>query len=141
MWPFWLIKFFGVCSYLYYPIDCFGCRGVQHLLRNDRRTSRWGGSMSIRAMCLLSVSSIFQKYVPFVYFMEILWHYRNASSDTMNHFLSLNLVLAWRALSTHQSQFVWYRKLSILFSRYTYFNQLVELRQHHPLLPKVIKKW
>mmetsp|Transcript_27708 Transcript_27708/g.39635 ORF Transcript_27708/g.39635 Transcript_27708/m.39635 type:complete len:259 (+) Transcript_27708:164-940(+) len=103
-------------------------RGVQHLVRNDRRKFQFGGIISMRAICLLSVSSVFQKYVPFVYFMEILWHYRNAKSDTVYHLTSINLVLAWRALSTHQSQFVWYRKLSILFSRYTYFNQLVEIK-------------
>jgi N-acetylglucosaminylphosphatidylinositol deacetylase len=30
----------------------------------------------------------------------------------------------WRAMQSHYSQFVWYRKLSVLASRYTYWNRL-----------------
>lgn len=33
--------------------------------------------------------------------------------------------LAYRAMLAHASQFVWYRRLFILFSRYTYVNTLV----------------
>lgn len=35
-------------------------------------------------------------------------------------------VLVWMAMATHSSQFVWYRRLSVLFSRYTYLNDLSE---------------
>lgn len=36
-------------------------------------------------------------------------------------------VLVWMAMAAHSSQFVWYRRLSVLFSRYTYLNDLHEL--------------
>ena len=36
-------------------------------------------------------------------------------------------VLVWMAMAAHHSQFVWYRRLSVLFSRYTYLNDLYEL--------------
>jgi N-acetylglucosaminylphosphatidylinositol deacetylase len=36
-------------------------------------------------------------------------------------------VLVWMAMAAHHSQFVWYRRLSVLFSRYTYLNDLHEL--------------
>lgn len=34
---------------------------------------------------------------------------------------------AWLAMAAHRSQFVWYRRLSVLFSRYTYINDLLKL--------------
>jgi hypothetical protein len=30
--------------------------------------------------------------------------------------------LVWRAMKAHYSQFVWYRKLFVMFSRYSYVN-------------------
>lgn len=35
--------------------------------------------------------------------------------------------LVWRAMAAHRSQFVWYRRLSIIFSRYTYINELNQI--------------
>lgn len=35
--------------------------------------------------------------------------------------------LVWQAMSAHYSQFVWYRRLSVLFSRYSYINDLHQL--------------
>lgn len=35
--------------------------------------------------------------------------------------------LAWNALQRHESQFVWYRKLFIVTSRYVYTNTLIEV--------------
>lgn len=37
-------------------------------------------------------------------------------------FLSFRPLQVWRAMAIHHSQFVWYRKLSVLFSRYSYIN-------------------
>jgi len=39
-------------------------------------------------------------------------------------FVNVSLGLAWRAMATHHSQFVWYRKLFVIFSRYGYINTL-----------------
>mmetsp|Transcript_12570 Transcript_12570/g.19374 ORF Transcript_12570/g.19374 Transcript_12570/m.19374 type:complete len:552 (-) Transcript_12570:41-1696(-) len=43
-------------------------------------------------------------------------------------------VLVWMAMAAHSSQFVWYRRLSVLFSRYTYLNDLYELEIDPSLL-------
>ena len=40
--------------------------------------------------------------------------------------------VAYSAMLAHASQFVWYRRLSILFSRYTYVNTMVAASEHHP---------
>jgi N-acetylglucosaminylphosphatidylinositol deacetylase len=34
----------------------------------------------------------------------------------------LNYISAWQAMKFHSSQFNWYRKLWVVFSRYTYVN-------------------
>jgi len=46
-------------------------------------------------------------------------------------------VLVWMAMAAHNSQFVWYRRLSVLFSRYTYLNDLNELAIDPTLLSEV----
>ncbi|KAL3800167.1 hypothetical protein HJC23_001088 [Cyclotella cryptica] len=48
-------------------------------------------------------------------------------SETTTRYRMMEPTLAWRAMSAHQSQFVWYRRLSVMFSRYTFINDLVEL--------------
>lgn len=37
-------------------------------------------------------------------------------------FVQLNAHRVWRGMAMHHSQFVWYRKLFVLFSRYAYIN-------------------
>ncbi|KAL7434500.1 hypothetical protein ACHAXH_002353 [Discostella pseudostelligera] len=39
-------------------------------------------------------------------------------------FRLMDPVLVWRAMAAHHSQFVWYRRLSVMFSRYTFMNDL-----------------
>ncbi|KAL7481069.1 hypothetical protein ACHAW6_006743 [Cyclotella cf. meneghiniana] len=51
---------------------------------------------------------------------------RNVSKTTTQYRI-MEPILAWRAMSAHRSQFVWYRRLSIMFSRYTFINDLVQL--------------
>ena len=36
--------------------------------------------------------------------------------------LAFNPIDIWRAMAAHHSQFVWYRRLFIMFSRYSYIN-------------------
>jgi N-acetylglucosaminylphosphatidylinositol deacetylase len=45
------------------------------------------------------------------------------TADTATYRL-LQPSLNWRAMTTHRSQFVWYRRLFVVFSRYTYYNRL-----------------
>lgn len=39
-------------------------------------------------------------------------------------FLNVNPFTAWKAMKLHYSQFVWYRKLFVIFSRYAYINEI-----------------
>lgn len=58
--------------------------------------------------------------------------YKGDGSSSTNGFrLCLNGSpgLTYRAMLAHASQFVWYRRLFIVFSRYTYVNTLWELRE------------
>lgn len=43
--------------------------------------------------------------------------------STITHYL-LNPSLNWECMALHQSQFVWYRRLFVICSCYTYFNRL-----------------
>lgn len=41
--------------------------------------------------------------------------------------INLNILKSYVAMSKHRSQFVWYRKLFVLFSRYSYVNTFRKL--------------
>ncbi len=43
------------------------------------------------------------------------------------HCRIMDPTLVWRAMAAHRTQFVWYRRLSVLFSRYTYINDLQKM--------------
>ena len=44
------------------------------------------------------------------------------SSRSSNAIFNYSPFLAWKAMSIHHSQFVWYRKLFVVFSRFAYLN-------------------
>jgi len=44
--------------------------------------------------------------------------------DTVRVYRMHQPVLNWKAMAAHQSQFVWYRRLFVVFSCYTYHNRL-----------------
>ena len=47
------------------------------------------------------------------------------ANNTMEHtYRSADPMLSWKAMATHQSQFVWYRRLFVVFSCYTFVNKL-----------------
>ncbi|KAJ1455698.1 putative deacetylase LmbE-like domain-containing protein [Pelagophyceae sp. CCMP2097] len=48
-----------------------------------------------------------------------------AAGQTGLVFVNLRLCAVWRAMAAHASQFVWYRRLFVVFSRYAYVNRLV----------------
>ncbi|CAB9506656.1 acetylglucosaminyl-phosphatidylinositol de-N-acetylase [Seminavis robusta] len=43
-------------------------------------------------------------------------------------FQSVDCIQSWKAMSTHQSQWVWYRRLFVIFSCYTFVNKLKPIR-------------
>ena len=48
----------------------------------------------------------------------------DANSDVVHTYRSGDPLLSWKAMATHQSQFVWYRRLFVVFSCYTFVNKL-----------------
>ncbi len=56
------------------------------------------------------------------------------STVTTMQFRIMDPILVWRAMAAHQSQFVWYRRLSVMFSRYTYINDLQTMTVDHEML-------
>lgn len=64
----------------------------------------------------LQSTNLLRKYMGIADLMQSL------SEDIL--FVNVSIGLAWRAMATHSSQFVWYRKLFVIFSRYVYINTL-----------------
>jgi N-acetylglucosaminylphosphatidylinositol deacetylase len=70
-------------------------------------------------------SSIFRKYMGLL--NVIIWFFTLEDQDTFT-FFSPNLLDAFKAMKCYQSQFVWFRKLFILFSQYSYINVLQKMK-------------
>ena len=61
-----------------------------------------------------------RKYIPALDLLYI-------NENDLN-FYNFNVFENWKAMNMHYSQFVWYRKLFVLYSRYSYFNNLAEIK-------------
>jgi N-acetylglucosaminylphosphatidylinositol deacetylase len=89
--------------------------------------------------------SLFQKYFPvyewlslILFWIHLVPQISPLKYDGPSHVKELIFrlrypCLNWRAMATHRSQFVWYRRLFVVFSCYTYVNRLKNLG---PDLPK-----
>eukprot|EP00891_Asterochloris_glomerata_P001427 jgi/Astpho2/1427/Aster-06277 len=70
----------------------------------------------------LDTVGLLRKFVgPLDTVSAICQHFLNSSQST---FCSWQPWLVWQAMAAHHSQFVWYRRLFIVFSRYTFVNTL-----------------
>lgn len=83
---------------------------------------------------LYSVQNVLKKYIPIVPILELIfiWVFslfktnskmRNINTGT-RQYMMLNPMLVWKAMKAHTSQFVWYRRLFVIFSRYSYVNDI-----------------
>jgi len=123
--------------------------GVVHLMEEEeetmvfsRRLARGKGKtqkeehddslMLLEAWYLESERNILAKYIPLLSWMILLLSYFSANlistkATTMNDeriYRMHNPRLNWMAMATHHSQFVWYRRLFVIFSCYTYKNKM-----------------
>ena len=94
--------------------DNFGVSGHQNHVSIFQALQSSRASFSQLQMLSLESPSLLRKYIgildlPF-------------SSRSEYAVINFNPLLAWRAMSTHASQFVWYRKLFVVFSRFAYLN-------------------
>lgn len=96
------------------------------------------------AWYLESERNMLAKYIPVVSWILLLlsrlWASKffkstATSNDATRIFRMHDPFLNWRAMATHRSQFVWYRRLFVVFSCYTYYNKLNRHRNNNNNMP------
>jgi N-acetylglucosaminylphosphatidylinositol deacetylase len=97
------------------------CAAVQQLAAQE----------NLECWSLQTVSNPIVKYLPIGEWMRLLISFagldtnRSISSTTnatVHVYKLYDPCLNWKAMATHQSQFVWYRRLFVIFSCYSYVN-------------------
>lgn len=94
--------------------------------------ARAGGRGSRPRVWLLQTTSLLRKYLglldlPLSFLLLLLATARPGRSMPRRMVLNFRPWVAYWAMLAHASQFVWYRRLFILLSRYTYVNTLVPM--------------
>lgn len=119
---------------------------VQHLYRHQLQLLHSSSTQSNQSSSMLladkdldlyvlvTVKNPITKYLPIIEWIRLLLHYvfgwfpvsdmssKPREQYTESTYRLLQPSLNWFAMSTHQSQFVWYRRLFVVFSIYTYQN-------------------
>lgn len=101
--------------------------------RNRKRLESLSQSMSLNLLTLNTIYNPLQKYVPIFELLHILlcWIFPKVKMDSTNPlnakegkiaFRMFQPFLVWDAMSAHYTQFVWYRRLFVIFSIYSYTN-------------------
>jgi N-acetylglucosaminylphosphatidylinositol deacetylase len=98
-------------------------RGIQPKDGNDARP------IPVEAWQLESERNLVFKYVPvlcWILFFLSLFHLSLPTTRTSRYpkYQCLEPWINWSAMRAHESQFVWYRRLFVIFSVYTYSNDL-----------------
>lgn len=102
-------------------------RGVRHYL-GHRQNYSTTGTRNTKAFQLRTVVSPIQKYVPLwhwiVLLLTVLGVLRNKTPEQLPsaRFTMYQPWVNWKCMASHASQFVWYRRLFVAFSCYTYEN-------------------
>lgn len=99
-------------------------RGVMHLLRQPKPAT--GVGFEADAYELLS-TGLLRKYSGLLDLPLSLLLSRWPPHGAF--FVSFSARRAWRAMAAHRSQFVWYRRLFVIFSRFAYVNTLRRMPQ------------
>jgi N-acetylglucosaminylphosphatidylinositol deacetylase len=96
---------------------CDTSRGVVHFYQ----TSKWGAAGTGHNIYQLESTHMCRKYSGM---FDVL---RSVTQSGSQCFCSLAPWINYAAMQAHFSQFVWYRRLFVVFSRYTYVNNLMKL--------------
>lgn len=72
----------------------------------------------------LQSCSIYRKYIGILDFF--IWLVYDPNDDNSFTFFTPNFWDCYEAMKLHYSQWVWFRKLSVIFSRYSYVNTLIK---------------
>jgi hypothetical protein len=125
--------------------DTYFC--VQHVVQRNTTAN-----IIESAWCLITISNPIQKYLPvfewsrwllFSVMMMLVWRregrleqqhcavqqQQRRGGDEELEYRFLNPALNWKLMQAHRSQFVWYRRLFVIFSCYTYCNRFRRIRQ------------
>lgn len=103
----------------------------QHNLPFEKRVAR-----NVTAWSLQTVRNILVKYIPILDWWRLILCWMGifvrvssaVRSDENNvQYRLFQPSLNWRAMAAHSSQFVWYRRLFVVFSCYTYSNKLIRM--------------
>lgn len=109
----------GVSGHLNH-VDTY--KGVCYWLSNNNNNNP-----HVQGWKLVTLSNLLIKYIPLLWIPMIVWNcvwlYTFSTLYT-----TVSPWLVWRCMATHYSQFVWFRKLSILFSVYSYQNMWSEIK-------------
>mmetsp|Transcript_36870 Transcript_36870/g.42186 ORF Transcript_36870/g.42186 Transcript_36870/m.42186 type:complete len:276 (-) Transcript_36870:17-844(-) len=113
--------------------------GVQHLnSKSENATDKEKYQLQILEVWYLeSEENLLFKYIPLLSWILLMISFfndkitstctnyvSNKNNNTIRVYRMHNPVLNWKAMATHHSQFVWYRRLFVVFSCYTYCNKL-----------------
>ena len=115
------------------------CDVVQNTFNNNNNNKE-GIPIVQEAWTLESERNIIRKYFPIQsWILALLSIFNSKNSNVIQTLHQDNVdrrvfrwnepILNWRAMATHESQFVWYRRLFVIFSCYTYINKLHRIRQ------------
>eukprot|EP00903_Cladosiphon_okamuranus_P013890 g12919.t2 len=111
-------------------------RGVAFMLRTRASSGDGGSSGSSRGALdafELVTTGMLRKYSGV---LDMPWSLATSYGPPLGAFFSsFSARIAWAAMAAHQSQFVWYRRLFVVFSRYAYVNTFRRMRVPPPPPP------
>jgi N-acetylglucosaminylphosphatidylinositol deacetylase len=104
-------------------------RGVQYWLshHHDHTNTTTFQNKLVTGWKLATVSNILVKYIPILWLPCRLYFHLFTPAGWCLYWTS-SIRLVWRAMAAHSSQFVWYRRLSVVFSQYSYSNAWSEIQ-------------
>jgi N-acetylglucosaminylphosphatidylinositol deacetylase len=109
--------------------------GVRHFINEQKLL----GTGTVQGWALETITNPISKYLPMYHWCMLAWTwfmkipYRTAALPLLesSHVESTSYrpVLNWKCMSAHETQFVWYRRLFVVFSIYTYYNRIKGIRR------------
>jgi len=129
----------------YLGVSAIARKGALEVSRKGGGVGGGDDNIPLEAWSLVSERNLISKYFPILCWILLLLsvffnsdgstgiHYgKGRNSDSrMSYYQMYRLhepFLNWKAMTTHASQFVWYRRLFVVFSTYTYVNQLEKIK-------------
>lgn len=114
--------------------------GVRELMEQQQQQQQDSSLSLLEAWYLESERNMVAKYIPLVSWLLLLiscfvttrftsYAYTSSNKNSRMVVRMHNPKLNWAAMATHTSQFVWYRRLFVVFSCYTYSNKLTIQRR------------